>query len=90
MLIRNPGIGNLRPIDCRGQDGDKIIQDQLKRLGKFREPLLPSEQKTERQKLLKKKRYKDFQLGMPVFLDITSKSMIDKETTPKVCCTQRT
>ena len=68
----NASIGGLKPIDVQGEDGDSIIIDRLKVLGKYKPPRTLSEENLELKKDLKKRKYKNFRPGSYVLLDISS------------------
>ena len=68
----NASIGNLRPIDVQGEDGNSIVISRLKSLGKYKSARSIEDQNKVLRKELKKKKNKYFKQGSFVLLDIGS------------------
>ena len=84
----NSGIGFLQPAKCLGEDADQIIQERLQSMGKWKTTKSLPNQEIEKNRLKSNKKFAEFQIGMPVLLDLPKTSIVDKETNPKVrhCC----
>ena len=69
----NHGIGNLQPFYVHGEDGDAIIRNRLRALGRWKEPNTVQEQKNELSKYLKSKKSKGYRIDSYVMLDMPEK-----------------
>ena len=81
----NEAIGGLQPELVKGQDGDSIIINRLKSIGKWYNPNTKQQQDAKLQKFLRNSASKGYRVNDYVMLDFPEKgSGIEKGTLLKV------